>query len=287
MAQRVGKCTNYSGCKLAYRNEKITVVTKDFRCPECGSPLEPVGPPQKSSYTLIIGICVAAVLLLAIGAILWTLGTPPKRHAVVVELTPTPAPVPTTTETPEPTPTPTPIPTATPNPTPTPTPQVASTPENLDLTGADLEQVKKEILKRIEIQPTATQAQKDRAYSLVQSAKGMGRIVIISFATAIVSLPPQDIASIQSQVAQPRVQKLLEDPTLLLVILGYADKQGNDLRNIDLSFGRAQTVAEILRSKCGVLNVMYPIPMGGTDLFDPREFSKNRVVEVWAVKPQI
>ena len=285
MAQRVGKCTNYSGCKLAYRNEKITVVTKDFRCPECGSPLESVGPPQKSSYTLIISICVAAVLLLAIGAILWTLATPPKRHPVVVELTPTPTAMPSTHETPEPTPTPTPTPI--PTPTQAPTPEVASTPENLDLTGADLEEVKKGILKRIELQPTASRAQKDRAYSMVQTAKGMGRIVIISFATAITNLPAEDIASIQSQVAQPRVQKLLEEPTLLLVILGYADKQGNDQRNIDLSFGRAQTVAEILRTKCGILNVMYPVPMGGTDLFDQREFSKNRVVEVWVIKPQI
>jgi outer membrane protein OmpA-like peptidoglycan-associated protein len=286
MAQRVGKCTNYSGCKLAYRNEKITVVTKDFRCPECGSALEPIGPPKRSSYTLIISICVAAVLLLAIGAILWTLSAPQKRHPVVVELTGTPTPMATTVETPEPTATPTPIPTPTPSPTQAPTPEVASTPENLDLTGADLEEVKKGILKRIELQPTASRAQKDKAYAIVQNAKGMGRIVIISFATAITTLPAQDIASIQSQVAEPRVQKLLEEPTLVLVILGYADKQGNDQRNIDLSFGRAQTVADILRNKCGILNLMYPIPMGGTDLFDQHEFSKNRVVEVWAIKPQ-
>jgi outer membrane protein OmpA-like peptidoglycan-associated protein len=286
MAQHVGKCTNYSGCKLAYRNEKITVVTKDFRCPECGSSLEPIGPPKRSSYTLIISICVAAVLLLAIGAILWTLSAPQKRHLAVVELTGTPTPMATTIETPEPTPTPTPIPTPAPSPTQAPTPEVASTPENLDLTGADLEEVKRGILKRIELQPTASRAQKDKAYAIVQTAKGMGRVVLISFATAITTLPAQDVASIQSQVAQPRVQKLLEEPTLVLVILGYADKQGNDQRNIDLSFGRAQTVADILRTKCGILNLMYPIPMGGTDLFDQHEFSKNRVVEVWAIKPQ-
>jgi outer membrane protein OmpA-like peptidoglycan-associated protein len=114
----------------------------------------------------------------------------------------------------------------------------------------------------------------------------MGRIVIISFATAITDLPSQEIGSVQAQVAQPRVQKLLEDPTLLLIVLGYADKQGNDQRNIDLSFGRARTVVEILRSKCQILNAMYPIPMGGTDLFDQRDFSKNRIVEVWVVKPK-
>jgi outer membrane protein OmpA-like peptidoglycan-associated protein len=280
MAQRFGKCTNYSGCKLAYRNEKIAVVTKDFECPECGSPLEAIGPRQKSSSTLIIGICVAAVLLLAIGAILWTLRTAPKRQATIVEVIPSPTP----SQTPEPSPSEIAI--ATPTSTPAATPELVSTPENLDLTGADLEEVKRGILKRIELQPTSTRAQKDRAYAVVQAAKGMGRIVIISFATAITDLPSQDIGSVQAQVAQPRVQKLLEDPTLLLIILGYADKQGNDQRNIDLSFGRARTVAEILRSKCEILNAMYPIPMGGTDLFDQRDFSKNRVVEVWVIKPK-
>jgi outer membrane protein OmpA-like peptidoglycan-associated protein len=233
---------------------------------------------------LIISIFVAAVLLLAIGAILWTLRTTPKRQATIVELTPTPTPSQTTQVTPEPSPPEIPI--VAPTPIPAASPEIVSTPENLDLTGADLEEVKRGILKRIELQPTATQAQKDRAYAVVQAAKGMGRIVIISFATAITDLPSQEIGSVQAQVAQPRVQKLLEDPTLLLIVLGYADKQGNDQRNIDLSFGRARTVVEILRSKCQILNAMYPIPMGGTDLFDQRDFSKNRIVEVWVVKPK-
>ena len=81
MAQRIGKCTNYSGCKLAYRNEKITVVTKDFRCPECGSPLEPVGPKRGVSPVLVLSIGVAAVLILAIGAILWTLSAYTQSYA--------------------------------------------------------------------------------------------------------------------------------------------------------------------------------------------------------------
>jgi outer membrane protein OmpA-like peptidoglycan-associated protein len=155
----------------------------------------------------------------------------------------------------------------------------------LDLTGQDFDQVKREILRRIEMQPTATRAQKDRVYQIVEKAKGMGRVAVIPFATANINLPPQDIASVQNQVSQERVRRILEDPTLLLVVLGYADKQGNDQRNIDLSLGRAQTVTQILKDKCGVLNVMYPIPMGGTDMFDQQQFSKNRIVEVWAVAP--
>ena len=289
MAQRIGKCTNYSGCKLAYRNEKITVVTKDFRCPECGSPLESVGPKRTISPILVLSIGVATVLVLAVAAILWTLSSSPKRVTEVVELTPAPTPTPTPTPAPAPTATPTPTPSLTPTPTSTPsqapTPERTNTPENLDLTGAEFDDVKKEIIKRIEIQPTATQAQKDRAYAIIDKAKGMGRIALIKFDSANSNLRPQDVADVLAQVADPKVQKRMEDPTLVLVILGYADLQGNDQNNIELSRRRAQTVLDILRDKGGVANLMYPIPMGGSDLFDKREFSKNRVVEVWAVRP--
>ena len=289
MAQRIGKCTNYSGCKLAYRNEKITVVTKDFRCPECGSPLESVGPKRTVSPILVLSIGVATVLILAIAAILWTLSSSPKRVTEVVELTPAPTPTPTPTPTPAPTATPTPTFSLTPTPTSTPsqapTPERTNTPENLDLTGAEFDDVKKEIIKRIEIQPTATQAQKERAYALIDKAKGMGRIALIKFDSANSNLRPQDVTDVLAQVADPKVQKRLEDPTLVLVILGYADLQGNDQNNIELSRRRAQTVLDILRDKGGIANLMYPIPMGGSDLFDKREFSKNRVVEVWAVRP--
>jgi len=120
---------------------------------------------------------------------------------------------------------------------------------------------------------------------MVESAKRIGRLVVTYFPTANINLPPQEVASVQAQIAQPEVQKLLEDPALLIVVLGYADKRGSEQADIDLSLGRAKTVADILQKKCGVLNAVYPIAMGGTDLFDQREFSKNRVVEVWAALP--
>jgi hypothetical protein len=140
MAKRIGKCTNYSGCKLAYRNEQINVVTKEFRCPECGSPLEPIGPKRDSPLMTIVIISVAVVLVLAVGAIVWTLMRPGSRTITIVQLSPTPTPVETPTPTPTPPPTATPTPTPTPAPTPTPTETVESsaTPINLDLTGQAL-----------------------------------------------------------------------------------------------------------------------------------------------------
>lgn len=283
MAQRIGKCTNYSGCKLAYRNEKINVVTKEFRCPECGSPLESIGPKKGTSVTLIVAIGVAAVLLLAIGAILWTLTSAPKRRTVIVELTPTPTPIPTST--PVPTPESTPLPTAALAATAGPTAEIAGTTINLDTNTPEIDEVKRAVLKRIDQMPNVTQANKDKLYSAVERAHGLGRLFTVPFETRLTTLAAQDLAFIQNAVQQPQIRKLLDDPTLVLVILGFADKQGADVANQNLSFGRAQAVMEALRDKCGVQNVMHVVPMGGTDLLDPHNLAKNRVVEVWAALP--
>jgi len=89
----------------------------------------------------------------------------------------------------------------------------------------------------------------------------------------------------KAQLQEPETGKMLDDPTVVIVILGYADKQGNDQTNLQISTGRAQSVMEALRDQCGVQNVMHVVPMGGTDLLDPRQLAKNRVVEIWAVSP--
>src|ERR1700731_3266032 len=206
MAQRIGKCTNYSGCKLAYRNEKITVVTKEFRCPECGSPLESLGPKRGLSPTLVLSIGVAIVLLLAIGAILWTLGGSSKRQSEVVELSPTPSPTPAPTPTPTSTPTPTPSATATPTPTPesnsapTPVADSSGTPIDLDISLPEIAAVKREVLKRIDLMPNVSSQNKDRLYSAVDRARGMGRLFSVSFETSLTKITPEAIAAMKSQL---------------------------------------------------------------------------------------
>ena len=89
----------------------------------------------------------------------------------------------------------------------------------------------------------------------------------------------------KNQLERPQIKKILEDPTLVLVILGYADLQGDEQKNLQISNGRAQTVMDTLRDQLGIQNVMHIVPMGGTNLLDARELAKNRVVEVWAVLP--
>src|SRR5208337_993335 len=275
MAQRIGKCTNYSGCKLAYRNEKITVVTKDFRCPECGSPLESLGPKRTVSPVLILSIGVGIVLVLAVAAILWTLSSAPKRQPYVLELSPTPAPTPT------PTPTSTPAPSETPAPTPTPTPtaNASGTPINFDITLPEIAEVKREVLKRIDQMPNVSAQNKDRLYSAVERARGMGRLFTVSFETSFTKVSPEALADMKSQLERPQIKSYIDDPTLVLVILGYADKQGDNQKNLQISSARAEEVKDVLRDQLGIQNVMHTVPMGGTDLLDPRELAKNRIVE--------
>src|SRR5208282_5337587 len=281
MAQRIGKCTNYSGCKLAYRNEKITVVTKDFRCPECGSPLESLGPKRTVSPVLILSIGVGIVLVLAVAAILWTLSSAPKRQPYVLELAPTP------TQTPTPTPTSTPAPSESPAPTPAPTPtaNASGTPINFDITLPEIAEVKREVLKRIDQMPNVSAQNKDRLYSAVERARGMGRLFTVSFETSFTKVSPEALADMKSQLARPQIKSYIDDPTLVLVILGYADKQGDNQKNLQISSARAEEVKDVLRDQLGIQNVMHTVPMGGTDLLDPRELAKNRIVEVWAVLP--
>jgi outer membrane protein OmpA-like peptidoglycan-associated protein len=287
MAQRIGKCTNYSGCKLAYRNEKITVVTREFRCPECGSPLESLGPRRTVSPVLILSIGVGIVLVLAVAAILWTLSSAPKRQPYVLELSPTPAPTPTPTPTPPPTPTLTPAPSESPalTPAPTPTANASGTPINFDLTLPEIAEVKREVLKRIDQMPNVSAQNKDRLYSAVERARGMGRLFTVSFETSLTKVSPEALADMKSQLERPQIKPYIDDPTLVLVILGYADKQGDNQKNLQISSARAEEVKGVLRDQLGIQNVMHTVPMGGTDLLDPRELAKNRIVEVWAVLP--
>ncbi len=63
------------------------------------------------------------------------------------------------------------------------------------------------------------------------------------------------------------IKKLLDDPTVVFVVLGYADQKGNDKLNADISLSRATSVIDTLREKCGFQNVMHAVAMGGSTLF--------------------
>ena len=270
MYERIGKCTNYASCKLAYRNEHIVVHTKEFRCPECGGPLEDIQGSRHSYgiWTIISAIIVLVIFIFAV--MIWT------NWSTMDQNTPPPAPIPL--------PTPTPVPTPTPTPVSTPTPVPISS-DHLDTSAADLAKIKAEVAKRINLMPLISEGRKGLLFSNLAQAKGIKLVSTVSFGTGKQQLSPDDIAAIQSGLADPSVSALLGNPSVVFVILGYASKTGSNDLNMRLSQDRANAMMNTIQLQCGIRNAVYAIPMGESTLLGKGGLIDNQAAELWIVLP--
>jgi len=277
---KTGKCTNYSGCKLAYRNERITVITKNFVCPECGSPLEKVSGRPRSSGVWLLALGVLIVLGVAIAVVLrtrWEVSMYPSPEVVVASPTPTPPPTPA----PTPVPTPTPPPPTPPPATPAPTPLPAA----FGTSAEELRKIKEEVLKRINLMPELTSRQRSMLVTSLARASGMEMVARVSFPTGKKLVSEADLTAIRGKLGEPGMGQAMDNPSLVFVVLGYASKQGNDQANLELSQLRADTVMNALQEKFQIRNVIYSVPMGASTLFGENNFADNQVAEIWAVIP--
>jgi outer membrane protein OmpA-like peptidoglycan-associated protein len=319
MSQK-GKCTNHAGCVLAYRGEEITVTAGPFVCPECGSPLQSatVATPAGGKNLFLSG-AAGLILLVALSAIV--LCRPKQEPAAKTPEPETPAavsgavpatsvpsapaapsapagepPVARAVPAGQPLPPDAPVARAVPAAPPAPpaavpagaesvAPPVAAAQPDLDLNRSENRNVKTEVLKRIDLMPTISADNKDRLYMSVERARQMGRLLTIPFGSGRSAIGGQDVEALKAQLALPQVRALLDDPTAVFVILGFADTKGNEQKNLAISEERAKHVLNVLRDRCGVLNVMHSVGMGGSTLFDPSGTEKNRVAEVWVVLP--
>jgi outer membrane protein OmpA-like peptidoglycan-associated protein len=156
---------------------------------------------------------------------------------------------------------------------------------NMDAADAENQLVKSEVLARIDLMPRLTPEEKDKLYVQVERARGMGRIVTIPFATGKTAVGPVEISALQEKLKLPQIQKFADDPTVVFVVLGFADTKGEPQKNIAISLQRADNVIKTLKERAGIMNVIHAVGMGSSDLFDAKNLEKNRVVEVWAVLP--
>jgi outer membrane protein OmpA-like peptidoglycan-associated protein len=315
MANRIGKCTNYASCQLAFQNADIE-TDDGFVCPECGQPLQavaaappPANPPNK---TLLFGGIGTVVLVLVIGglfALTRSCDRPEESDSALVEEQPAPTPVPEwTTPTPTPPPifaTPAETPTATPKPSPTvepfptiePFPTVEPTEpaeEEMPAVTAVLdrnpqsdekEKTKVEVLKRVDLIPNLKDSERDTLYERVEKAREMIKLITIPFAVGQRTLSAPAIDKLCEAAGAPQLRELMQDPTVVFVVLGFSDTQGSPEANLALSTERAETVVDSLRGNCRIMNVMQPVGMGSSEFFGADSRAENRVTEVWAVLP--
>jgi len=232
--------------------------------------------------------------------------------------TPSPTPIETPTVTPAPTPTPVPTPTPeTPAPTPAATASEMATPAGtpaqpaeapsasptapsnaeaqvsasaqafptVQYNAAEEAEVRKEVLARIDLLKELSQKERDYLYAQVDRARGFTKLAIIPFPSGK-SRPEQfQIDHLLTYLQKPEYQKLYEDPTVVFVVAGYADKQGNEGQNLEISKQRAQVVAKILETQAKIANTIRAVGMGGSEFFGHGTPDKNRVVEIWLAAP--
>lgn len=156
---------------------------------------------------------------------------------------------------------------------------------NLDTGDAENKQVKAEVLSRIDVMPKLTPEEKDKLYVLVDRARGMGKIITIPFSSGKIEIGSPEVTSLKEKIELPQIKKFSDDPTVVFVVLGYADKKGDAKKNVAISLRRADSVVQALKDRLGVMNVVHAVGMGSSEMFDAQNLDKNRVVEVWAVLP--
>jgi outer membrane protein OmpA-like peptidoglycan-associated protein len=272
------KCRNYAGCLKAYRGEEIELADgAPLSCPECGQPV--TAAKASSSMMRMVG---AAIVIVGIAAAvffslpLFTQRTPEPagdgsqaRTEEKSAIDSTPAPQPQQAAAPgEP-------------------PRGVTTPAKLDLnaTTAETQNVKAEVLNRIDLMPNVSRNNKDKLYNSVERARSMAKVITIPFASGKSTIAAADVESLKRYLDAGEVRKLRDDPTAVFVILGYADPKGDLQKNLAISQTRADSVLTAMREKCGVVNVMHSVAMGSSTLLDTENLEKNRIVEVWAVLP--
>jgi outer membrane protein OmpA-like peptidoglycan-associated protein len=244
--------------------------------------------------------------------------TPSPTPLETPAATPSPTATPAATPTPLPTATPTPVPTPeTPAATPEATATEKATPEEtpvqasespkaspsasssveaqasasaeafptVQYNAAEEAEVRKEVLARIDLLKEISPKERDYLYAQVDRARGFTKLAIIPFPSGKTRPEQFQIDHLISYLQKPEYQKLYEDPTVVFVVAGYADKQGNEEQNLEISKQRAQVIAKILETQAKIANTIRAVGLGGSEFFGHGTPDKNRVVEIWLAAP--
>ncbi|HSI15289.1 MAG TPA: OmpA family protein [Chthoniobacter sp.] len=245
MPETRGKCTNSTVCSLAQEGQTITAAG-DPKCPECGATLQPLTPENRGGGNpLVIGAIWLIVALLGVG-----LGWKLSRMSNTQDAA-----------------------------------GAAAAPSAKPATSEVSDAQRQEVLKRIDLMPNLSAANKERLYAYVERAQRIKRVMNVSFQGGGTQLSEAAIKKVVDEAQKPDFANEVRDPVVVFVVLGYADKTGDEKANLETSHDRAEHVAELLHKRCGVANVIQTVPMGSSELFDANNVAENRVAEVWAVLP--
>ena len=146
-------------------------------------------------------------------------------------------------------------------------------------------EIRHEVLNRIDLMPGLSRKDKDQLYAQVERARAFSKLAIVPFATGKTSPGASQVEELTRRLGQPDLNALMSNPTVVLVMVCYADKQGDQAKNVEISRTRAESIVKNVKERLKLMNMMHAVGLGGQDLFDKAGLDKNRIVEVWAVEP--
>ena len=184
-------------------------------------------------------------------------------------------------------------PTVSPGENPTPSSPATANPEEKQFAGPsstplspiDINATKEDVIRRINALPGVTADKKANLIEKIDRARSMERLTVIPFEVGQTILHRPATDELLRTINSPQMRDKLSDPTIILVMLGFADTGGSPDLNLRISRERAEYVGRILKERAKLLNAMQTIGMGGSELLDSKRPGQNRAVEVWAVEP--
>ena len=274
----IGKCSNFGGCLLASCKQEIVIADgAPFVCPECTFPLLRAGRKPLAIQAFIVGGLVILTVM-AVGAVYIRarslkealpssqIGTSfeqaevaasheqylPSRHLPnSISLG-----------------------------------SVQSLLSGLNLQNGETQLVKADVLRRLDSLPDPAAADQSKLLALIAGARQMGRIATIPFPPGHVALSPVDVDQLRAIVQSSPLHPLLKDANPMLLVLGFANINGDQQASLHLSTERATSVLNTLRDRCGLTNAMYAVGMGASNLFgSEKDAARDRLVEIWALLP--
>lgn len=142
-----------------------------------------------------------------------------------------------------------------------------------------------EVRKRIEIAPDIAPEKKERLSEMVARAKEMRRLIILPFGTGESQIPTEERMQALKRLDSPDLASYRDDLTCVFVVLGFADVRGSNPSNLRLSSDRARRVRDLMQQEAAVKNIIHPVGMGETTLLDDQQLEKNRIAEIWVIRP--
>ena len=119
----------------------------------------------------------------------------------------------------------------------------------------------------------------------LKNAHRIFKVYTVYFEKGGASPTPKDKDGLNGALQEKSLVDSMGDPRTVFFVLGFADKSGDAGTNKKLSTARADAIVNMLKNDCGLLNLTYPVAVGGTELVSPANQNKNRAAEVWMVLP--